>query len=98
MSTTTRPPRHRSPPAQRAPTAEPKLDPSRTMSLAGMSRRDCPTCGPESLFAGPICVNCRWDSTPGKRRTKRTRGWNGALRTPIAEDAGNLLSLMAAKP
>jgi hypothetical protein len=81
--------------AKRKP--EPAVSGPPRPSLAAMSRRDCIECGPETLFAGSVCVNCGHDSTPGKRRTKRTH-WNGApLRAPIAEDAGNLLSLMAAK-
>ncbi len=85
------------PPAKRAPTAEPKLDPTRTLSLAAMTRRHCPTCGPESLFCRTACVNCGYDFTSAKKRTKRVH-WNGApLRTPIAEDGANLLSLMGAK-
>jgi len=73
------------------------------ISLAAMSRRHCPECGPETLFAGTVCCGCGRDSAPGNRRAKRPQ-WNGAvtrrgvqLRTPIGEDAGNLLSLMAAK-
>jgi hypothetical protein len=97
MDATTTRQRYRSPPAKRAPTAEPKLDPTRTMSLAGMSRHDCPTCGPESLFCRTACVNCGYDFTLRKKRSKRVY-WNGApLRAPIAEKGDNLLSLMAAK-
>ena len=71
--------------------------------MASMTRRTCVTCGPESLFAGSVCCSCGHDLMAPKPQTKR-RGWNGAvtrreaaLRAPIAEDAGNLLSLMAAK-
>jgi hypothetical protein len=73
------------------------------ISLAAMSRRHCPECGPETLFVGTVCVNCGHDFAAPNRRAKRQE-WHGAitrrgqqLRTPIAEDAGNLLALMAAK-
>lgn len=61
------------------PTFEPKPDPSRTLSLAGMTRRECHSCGPESLFCRSFCVNCGYDFTPRKKRSKRAQ-WNGAGR------------------
>lgn len=56
------------------PTFEPKRDASRKLCLAALSRRHCPTCGPESLFAGPRCVTCRADTVekPNKR-ARRSR-------------------------
>lgn len=88
---------------KRPPTAEPKLDPTRSLSLAGMSRRDCPTCGPDSLFCRSECVNCGYDSTPVKQRTKglprniKITRRGAVLRHPIVDTDSNLLALMAVK-
>lgn len=64
-----------------------------------MSRRNCPTCGPETLFAGSICVNCGHDIMRPKQRPKRVRfnAEPSTLRHPVVDTDSNLLSLMAAK-
>jgi len=85
-------------------TREPRPDASRKVSLGSMSRRDCPRCQErEALFAGSVCMACGADLSKPKGRAKRlpraltVSKTRATLRTPVVEDAGNLLALMGAK-
>jgi len=64
-------------------------------SLASVWRRDCPQCGPESLFVGSSCVSCG-HNTDARQERRLYRHPPPRLTMPIAEGT-NILALMKAK-
>src|ERR1700726_3522931 len=85
-------------PARPAPrlTDKPEGSTAARVSLASMWRRNCPACGPESLFCGSKCVNCGHD-TNAKQERRLYRHPPRGLIAPIADNEANLLALMKAK-
>jgi hypothetical protein len=57
-------------------------------SLSGMTREDCPRCGPGVLFVGFVCLHCKKPLSGSKPRGNRAAIFNGDAAAHARLEAG----------